>query len=178
MGSGGQRDEDLDYRLGGFGEQGAGHDGFREEGGYEGLYRDEAGYSQDPGYPEEAGYSQDPAYPQRAGHPEEAGYPPAAGPAALDDEHEPHLFGQIAIYTLLEDRVDDFDRLTRRVVRQVRAQEPHTLVYIMHAVPSAPMQRILYEVYPDRAADQAPKRQPSVIEVGADPRAAPLAAAL
>ena len=154
-----QRDEDLDYRLGGFGEQGAGHDGFREERGYEGLYRDEAGYSQDP------------AFPQRgAGYPEEAGYPPAAGPTAADDEHEPHLFGQIAIYTLLEDRVDDFDRLTRRVVRQVRTQEPDTLVYIVHAVPSAPMQRILYEVYRDRTAYEAHKRQPYVIAFEADRR--------
>ncbi len=177
-----QRDEDLDYRLGGFGEQGAGHDGFAEEGGYEGLYRDEegysqdpgypeeAGYSQDPGYPEEAGYSQDPAYPQRAGYPEEAGYLPAAGPAAADDEREPPLFGQIAIYTLLEDRVDDFDRLTRRVVRQVQAQEPDTLVYIVHAVPSAPMQRILYEVYRDRTAYEAHRRQPYVIAFEADRR--------
>jgi quinol monooxygenase YgiN len=165
-----QRDEDLDYHLAGFDEQGAGHDGFRDEGGYDRLYRDEAGYSEDPGYPGEAGYSRDPAYPQRAGYPEEAEYPPAAGPAAGDDEHEPRLFGQIAIYTLLEDRVDDFDRLTRRVVRQVRAQEPDTLVYIVHAVPSAPMQRILYEVYRDRTAYEAHKRQPYVIAFEADRR--------
>ena len=62
------------------------------------------------------------------------------------------LFGQITIYTLLEDRLAEFDRLTEQVVEQVRAKEPGTLVYIVHAVPTAPMQRILYEVYQDRAA--------------------------
>jgi quinol monooxygenase YgiN len=72
------------------------------------------------------------------------------------------LFGQIAIYTLLEERVSDFDRLTRQVVRQVRTNEPDTLVFIVHAVPSAPMQRILYEVYRDRDAYEDHKRQPYV----------------
>jgi quinol monooxygenase YgiN len=66
--------------------------------------------------------------------------------------------------------VDDFDRLTRRVVRQVRAQEPDTLVYIVHAVPSAPMQRILYEVYRDRSAYEEHKRQPYVVAFEADRR--------
>lgn len=80
------------------------------------------------------------------------------------------LFGQIAIYTLIEDRVHEFDRLTERVVGQVRAGEPDTLVYIVHAVPSAPMQRILYEVYRDRAAFDRHERQPYVTEFEADRR--------
>jgi quinol monooxygenase YgiN len=71
---------------------------------------------------------------------------------------------------LYEGRVEDFDRLTRRLVRQVRAQEPDTLVYIVHAVPSAPMQRILYEVYANREAYEAHKRQPYVVEFEADRR--------
>ena len=82
------------------------------------------------------------------GQPEGAGNGDPAGGADL----HPNLFGQITIYTLLEDRIDDFDLLTERVVEQVRADEPGTLVYIVHAVPTAPMQRILYEVYQDRAA--------------------------
>jgi hypothetical protein len=45
------------------------------------------------------------------------------------------LFGQIAIYTLLEDRVHEFDQLTERVVQDVRGREPDTLVFIVHAVP-------------------------------------------
>jgi quinol monooxygenase YgiN len=68
-----------------------------------------------------------------------------------DDPQAP-LFGQITIYTLVEGRTGDFDRLTEWVVGQVRSKEPDTLVYIVHAVPTAPLQRILYEVYRDRNA--------------------------
>jgi quinol monooxygenase YgiN len=81
-----------------------------------------------------------------------------------------HAFGQIAIYTLLEDRVTEFDRLTKEVVRRVRTEEPDTLVYIFHAVPAAPMQRILYEVYRDRAAYEEHKRRSYVARFEADRR--------
>ncbi|HEY3905497.1 MAG TPA: hypothetical protein VGM14_16435 [Streptosporangiaceae bacterium] len=64
------------------------------------------------------------------------------------------LFGQITIYTLIEGRTDDFDRLTEWVVAQVQSKEPDTLVYIVHAVPAAPLQRMLYEVYRDRDAHE------------------------
>jgi len=80
------------------------------------------------------------------------------------------MFGQIAIYTLIEDRVEKFDQLTERVVEQVRSREPDTLVFIVHAVPSAPMQRILYEVYRDRAAYQRHTEQPYVRQFEADRR--------
>ena len=80
------------------------------------------------------------------------------------------LFGQIAIYTLLEDRVTEFDQLTERVVDQVRHQEPDTLVYIIHAVPSAPMQRILYEVYRSHDAFERHNRQPYVQQFTVDRR--------
>ena len=43
-------------------------------------------------------------------------------------------------------------------MEQVRSREPDTLVFIVHAVPSAPMQRILYEVYRDRAAYERHQR--------------------
>jgi quinol monooxygenase YgiN len=156
-----------------------------------------AGYPPDAGYPAPAGYAEEaPRYAgEPAGHPDQAGYqdrapyeqaPPVQAqrplyrdgtgypetPAApvADRRPQQEFFGQIAIYTLLEDRVDDFDRLTKQVVRQVRTHEPDTLVYIVHAVPSAPMQRILYEVYSDRAAYEAHKRQPYVVAFEADRR--------
>jgi quinol monooxygenase YgiN len=72
------------------------------------------------------------------------------------------LYGQIAIYTLLDGSVDDFDLLARHVVEQVNTGEPGTMIYVMHGVPSAPMQRILYEVYQDEAAFEAHIRQPYV----------------
>lgn len=102
--------------------------------------------------------------------------PPGMGPeqpgmpAADDHEAWSRLFGQIAIYTLLEDCVDAFDELTEAVVERVRAREPGTLVYIVHAVPSAPMQRILYEVYRDREACEEHKRQPYIAKFELDRR--------
>jgi quinol monooxygenase YgiN len=95
----------------------------------------------------------------------------SAAPAqAATETRQAELFGQIAIYTVLEDRVDEFDQLTARVVEQVRSREPDTLVFIVHAVPSAPMQRILYEVYRDRAAYQRHGQQPYVRQFEADRR--------
>ena len=61
-------------------------------------------------------------------------------------------YGLIAVYTLLEDRVADFDRIADQAAEEVRTHEPDTLVYVIHTVPKAPMQRIFYEVYRDRAA--------------------------
>jgi quinol monooxygenase YgiN len=89
--------------------------------------------------------------------PEDRRREPDAGLDAGDQ-----LFGQITIYTLLDDRLEEFDRMTKRVVREVRSREPGTLVYIVHAVPTAPMQRILYEVYRDRAAYDEHLAQPYV----------------
>jgi quinol monooxygenase YgiN len=142
---------------------------YRDEAGHPGQagYRDGAGYAREgrsagdrPRYRDEAEYPSEVGYPGEAEYPSEVGYTGERQAAAGPDGAQ--MFGQIAIYTLLEDRVDDFDELTRRVVRQVREHEPGTLVYIVHAVPSAPMQRILYEVYRDRAAYDAHKRQPYV----------------
>jgi quinol monooxygenase YgiN len=87
-----------------------------------------------------------------------------------EDGARAQLFGQIAIFTLLEDRVEEFDQLTGRVVEQVRSREPDTLVFIVHAVPSAPMQRILYEVYRDRSAYEWHNQQPHVQQFEADKR--------
>ena len=38
--------------------------------------------------------------------------------------------------------------------------EPDTLVYVIHLVPNAPMQRIFYEIYRDRAAFESHENQP------------------
>ena len=91
-------------------------------------------------------------------------------PSADDHAAWSRLFGQIAIYTLLEDRVDAFDDLTAEVVELVSTREPDTLVYIVHAVPSAPMQRILYEVYRDREAYEEHRRQPYIAKFEVDRR--------
>ncbi|GEM_PF-596797 len=90
----------------------------------------------------------------------------SAGPGP--GEGQDALFGQISIYTLLEGRTEEFDRLLRALVKSVRAQEPDTLVYIVHAVPSAPLQRILYECYRNRDAYEAHKRQPHTVAFEAE----------
>lgn len=85
---------------------------------------------------------------------------PAPGTDLAVPVTPPH--GLIAIYTLLEDKVADFDRAADEVAEQVRANEPDTLVYVIHTVPKAPMQRIFYEVYRDRAAYDRHEKQPYV----------------
>jgi quinol monooxygenase YgiN len=94
----------------------------------------------------------------------------AAAVRAETQASREQMFGQIAIYTVLEDRVAEFDQLTEAVVGEVRSREPDTLVFIVHAVPSAPMQRILYEVYRDRAAYQWHTQQSYVRQFEADRR--------
>jgi quinol monooxygenase YgiN len=61
-------------------------------------------------------------------------------------------YGRLLIFTLLDDKVADFDRLAEQTADEVQTGEPDTLVYVIHLVPNAPMQRIFYEIYRDRAA--------------------------
>ncbi len=90
----------------------------------------------------------------------------ALGAAALADPaaDTERLYGQIAIYTLLESGAAEFDRLASTVLEQVRASEPDTLVFVVHGVPSAPLQRILYQVYRDRTAYDEHQRKSYVTD--------------
>jgi quinol monooxygenase YgiN len=87
-----------------------------------------------------------------------------------DHEATQRLYGLIAIYTLAEGGTADFDALAERVVAEVRANEPDALVYAVHSVPNAEMQRIFYEVYRDRMAYEDHKRQPHIQRFEADRR--------
>src|SRR6266516_484794 len=80
------------------------------------------------------------------------------------EEETARLYGQIAIYTLIDGQAEEFDRLAQAVVEKVKALEPDTLAYIVHGVPSAPMQRILYEVYRDEAAFTEHGHQPYILD--------------
>jgi quinol monooxygenase YgiN len=84
-----------------------------------------------------------------------------AGPGAVDTDR---LYGRIAIYTLLDAGAEEFDRLAEQVVEQVQAGEPGTLAYVVHGVPSAPLQRILYQLYADRAAYDRHQERPYVAD--------------
>lgn len=105
------------------------------------------------------------------------GHRGAAGPAGLlsPPRPAPRPYGRILIFTLLEDRVAEFDRLAEQLAEEVRIREPDTLVHVIHLVPSAPMQRIFYEVYRDRAAFDSHENQPYVMRFVADRRSCVLA---
>ena len=92
---------------------------------------------------------------------------PAAAPA--------RPYGRIQIFTLLDDRVADFDRLAEEAAEYVRTGEPDTLVYVIHLVPNAPLQRIFYEVYRDRAAFDSHESQPYIQRFVAERRTCVLA---
>ncbi len=96
---------------------------------------------------------------------------PAGSPAA----RPVRPYGRIVIFTLLDDRVADFDRLAEQTAEEVRTGEPDTLVYVIHLVPNAPMQRIFYEIYRDRAAFDAHESQPYIQRFAAERRSCVLA---
>ena len=108
----------------------------------------------------------------------------AAAPGAAEAEYAPPArpelpaappYGRILIFTLLDDRVADFDRIAEQAAEEVRTREPDTLVYVIHVVPNAPMQRIFYEIYRDRAAFDSHENQPYMRRFVADRRACVLA---
>jgi quinol monooxygenase YgiN len=84
-------------------------------------------------------------------------------------------YGRLCIFTLLDDKVAEFDRLAELAAEGVRTAEPDTLVYVIHVVPKAPMQRIIYEIYRDRAAFETHERQPHIQQFVADRRSCVLA---
>jgi quinol monooxygenase YgiN len=84
-------------------------------------------------------------------------------------------YGRLLIFTLLEDRAAEFDRLADQVAERVRTGEPDTLVYVIHLVPNAPLQRIFYEIYRDRAAFESHENQLYMQRFVADRRACVLA---
>jgi quinol monooxygenase YgiN len=103
--------------------------------------------------------------------------PPETGFAAPARPEIPAAppYGRILIFTLLDDRVADFDLLAEQAAEEVRTREPDTLVYVIHLVPNAPMQRIFYEIYRDRAAFDRHENQPYMKRFVADRRACVLA---
>jgi quinol monooxygenase YgiN len=84
-------------------------------------------------------------------------------------------YGRILIFTLLDDGVAEFDRIAEETAEHVRTGEPDTLVYVIHLVPNAPMQRIFYEIYRDRAAFDSHESQPYMQRFVAERRACVLA---
>jgi quinol monooxygenase YgiN len=106
----------------------------------------------------------------------ESGLPSsAAGAAGSPAGAATRPYGRILIFTLLEDRVADFDRLAEEAAEYVRTGEPDTLVYVIHLVPNAPLQRIFYEIYRDRTAFDSHESQPYMQHFVAERRTCVLA---
>ncbi|MEV0830712.1 putative quinol monooxygenase [Nonomuraea rubra] len=74
----------------------------------------------------------------------------------------PHIYGLLTVFTIVDGAGEAFDRLAEATVEAVRRGEPDTLVYACHAVKSAPLQRIVYELYRDEVAYRDHQRQPHV----------------
>jgi quinol monooxygenase YgiN len=89
----------------------------------------------------------------------------------MDDDSSsgmPRPYGRLSIYTLREDKTREFDQIAERAAEGVRTSEPDTLVYVIHVVPKAPQQRIIYEIYRDRTAFMSHERQPHIRQFAAE----------
>jgi quinol monooxygenase YgiN len=140
----------------GYGGAGYGDSGYGQ-GGY--GYGNDAGYGGRTGYADANGATAFVPEFMSAG----ADYPAPDAPAGPQ-----RPIGRLSIYTLLSDRVAEFDRLAERAAEGVRTSEPGTLVYVIHVVPKAPLQRIVYEIYRNRAAFESHERQPHIRRFVAD----------
>ena len=66
------------------------------------------------------------------------------------------MFGLIVRFELRDvESAVGFDRLVAETVPEIRGQEPGTVIYAVHPVQDAPLSRVFYELYADRAAFEA-----------------------
>jgi quinol monooxygenase YgiN len=72
----------------------------------------------------------------------------------------PGIYGLLTVFTLVDGAGEAFDRLAAETVEAVKRNEPDTLVFACHSVKSAPLQRIVYELYRDEHAYLEHQRQP------------------
>jgi quinol monooxygenase YgiN len=181
QGYGAQGYDARGYDPGGYpdsGYQGSG----QSAAGYGGAGYDPTGYSGATGYPggyAQSGYAATGASGQYGWASSSPGseFLPVDESASGNDNAAgtPRPYGRLSIFTLLDDKAAEFDRLAERAAEGVRTAEPETLVYVIHVVPKAPMQRIIYEIYRDRAAFESHEQQPHIQRFVADRRSCVLA---
>ena len=159
------------YQGSGYGNNGYGAGGY-EAAGYDATSYD-VGYGGDAstgGYGNDAGYG---AGANGVNGRSASGFVPEFTPVGTDDAGDgqpdtPRPIGRLSIYTLHDHKAAEFDLLAERAAEGVKATEPDTLVFVIHVVPKAPMQRIIYEIYRDRAAFESHERQPHIQQFAAD----------
>ncbi|MPZ65665.1 MAG: antibiotic biosynthesis monooxygenase [Pseudonocardiaceae bacterium] len=79
------------------------------------------------------------------------------------------MFALVVRFELQDaEAAEAFDRLVAETAPGIREQEPGTLVYAVHAVQDAPLSRVFYELYEDRAAFDAHEAQPQTKRFLAD----------
>jgi quinol monooxygenase YgiN len=70
------------------------------------------------------------------------------------------MFGLMVRFTCTDEQsASAFDRLVAETIDKIKTDEPGTLLYTSHRVDGAPLQRIFYELYRDRAAFDAHEQQ-------------------
>jgi quinol monooxygenase YgiN len=149
---------------GGYGESGYGD--YRQGRDYPGQGRDFRDGTRIDDYGSGNGGRYNSATPRREASPEFT--PAVSAPPASGGSASGRPYGRLSIFTLLDDKASEFDQLAERAAEGVRSLEPDTMVYVIHVVPKAPMQRIIYEIYRDRAAFDAHERQPHIQQFAAD----------
>jgi len=73
------------------------------------------------------------------------------------------VFGLVVRFELKDDAAAaGFDALVADTAPKIESEEPGTLKYIVHSVDGAPLSRVFYELYRDRAAFEDHEQQPHV----------------
>ncbi len=88
----------------------------------------------------------------RPGPGPDAAQVPAPAPATGSVRPSPTIYGMLTVFTLMDGAGDAFDKLAEETVEQVLRNEPDTLLFVSHGVKSAPLQRLVYELYRDQTA--------------------------
>ncbi|WP_062356991.1 antibiotic biosynthesis monooxygenase [Herbidospora yilanensis] len=84
---------------------------------------------------------------------------PAPATATGSVRPSPTIYGMLTVFTLMDGAGEAFDRLAEETVEQVLRNEPDTLLFVCHGVKSAPLQRLVYELYRDQTAFHDHQRQ-------------------
>jgi quinol monooxygenase YgiN len=87
---------------------------------------------------------------------------PLATSRLMESPGESRRYGRLSIFTLHDGREIEFDQLMEQVADEVLQNEPDTVAFIVSSVPKAPQQRIIYEIYRDRASYDTHMRQPYI----------------
>jgi quinol monooxygenase YgiN len=155
---------DATYQSAGYGRNAGGNSA------YDRFAYGAGGQANDPGYGGAAAGGYAGANGRQVGQAFSPEFAPVDNDDADDDPSigTPRPYGRLSIYTLHEDKTREFDRLAERAAEGVRTAEPDTLVYVIHVVPKAPQQRIIYEIYRDRGAFLSHERQPHIRQFAAD----------